>query len=125
LKVSALGSNRPICPAPDWLNQTKPSESIWILREYTVPLPGGFQVFTSRVFPSIFPIFPAALYSENQQLPSLSTSTPYVGSLKSVNFPVLRSRRLIRVPLAQATPSGPIRTVCLLPPAIRPSLPGV
>src|SRR5882672_4717299 len=86
LKVSVLGSNRPIWPAPDWLNQTMPSESICILREYTVLLPGGAQDFSSSVFPSILPIFPAALYSVNQQLPSLSSSTPYVGSLKCVNF---------------------------------------
>src|SRR5579859_5524109 len=102
-----------------------PSESICNRREYTVLLPGGFQVFTSSIFPSILPIFPPALYSENQQLPSLSTITPYAGSLKSVNFPVLGSRRLMRDPLAQAIPSAPTRTVCLLPPATRPSLPGV
>jgi len=44
-----------------------------------VLLPGGFHVFTSSVFPSILPIFPAAEYSVNQQLPSLSTTTPYAG----------------------------------------------
>src|SRR5260221_14684751 len=101
-----------------------PSESSWIRREYTVLLPGGVHVFTSSVFPSILPIFPAAEYSENQQLPSLSTTTPYVASLKSVNFSVLGSKRLIRDPLVHATPSGPTRTVCLLPPATKPSLPG-